>query len=373
MHSTILGLKDIRESFLSGIVQSINGVIILHDLSLNVVFVNDAFEKVFEIAKEDALGRSPTEFLPEIDRPHKEAIVNRLKKTLETKRKSPPHEFVYISPRNNYRYLLAFSTPVYNEKRDLTNVMSIIYDISRQKELEKKAVDAARLSSIQDMAYSLAHEINNPLTGIKLGLSTLYGSLKKPENVEVLDCVMKDLNRIQKTVSCFLSTKNEQYCFKAAPASVVDDIIKDVLFHLAGQLDLQSISVQKNLCFDQSTIRLDCDRIHQVLLNILLNAIQAIAENGAIIIETRISEPPEASYGPGSFLRISVADTGRGIPPQHKEEVFRPFFSLKGGTGLGLSICRRVVSDHMGFLKIESMPGNGTQADIYLPVSEEED
>lgn len=363
-------LRKISESLLEAVVQSINGVVILHDLSLNVVFVNDAFEPVFEIAKEDALGRSPMEFLPEVDRSHKEAIVERLRKTLTTKTRSSPHEFVYVSPRNNYRHLLAFSIPVNDEKKNVSHVMSIIYDITWQKELEKKAVTAAKLSSIHDMAYSLAHEINNPLTGIKLGLSTLYKSLEKPDNIQVLDCVMKDLNRIQKTVSCFLHEKKDQQVFKAETSGIVKEIIEDVLFHLAGQLDLNAIRVKKRFCREDVPLMLDRDRIHQVLLNVLLNAIQAMTREGTIHIMTRVVAPPGPVENHRRFLRVSVRDTGRGIPAEHSETVFRPFFSLKhGGTGLGLTICKQILSAHQGFLGIQSAAGKGTRVDIHLPVS----
>ena len=248
----------------------------------------------------------------------------------------------------------------------------MIYDTTRQKECEKESVNSARLSFVQDMAYSLVHEINNPLTGIKLGLSTLYGSLKKPENIQVLDCVMKDLNRIQKTVSCFLKAKADQYRFKAEPATVIGDIIEDVLFHLTGQLTHQAVRVEKNFCFGQATIRLDRDHIHQIFLNIMLNAIQAIPQNGLISVEARIIEPPESRHDSRMFLRISISDTGGGFPPEHKERIFTPFFTLKhGGNGLGLSICRRVIYAHQGFLEIESEPSKGTRVEVYLPVSEE--
>jgi PAS domain S-box-containing protein len=337
---------------------------------LNVVFVNETFEKIFEIRKENALGRSPLEFLPEFDRQHKAAIINRLEETLRTGTRSHTHEFPYCSPSGRYRYLSAVSIPLFDEENELKHVMSIIQDITRQKELEQEAVKAAKLSSVQDMAYSLAHEINNPLTGIKLGLSTLYDTLKKSENIQVLDSVMKDLNRIQKTVHSFLKAKKDKYWLKKESTLVINEIIEDVLFNLAGQMDLQDIEVKKRLCSDETFIHIDRDRIYQVLLNILLNAIQAIPGKGTITVSTHLAVPREASRGNRPFLCISLSDTGHGIDLEHQREVFRPFYSSKpGGTGLGLTICKEAALAHKGFIEVESDIGKGTVVSIWLPTT----
>jgi len=338
---------------------------------LNVVFVNETFEKIFEIRKENALGKSPLEFLPEFDRQHKAAIIKRLEETLKTGTKSHTHEFPYCSPSGRYRFLSAVSIPVFNEENELKHVMSIIQDITPQKELEQEAVRAARLSSVQDMAYALAHEINNPLTGIKLGLSTLYDTLQKPENIQVLDSVMKDLNRIQKTVHAFLKAKKDQYSFKKESTLVIKEIIEDVLFNLSGQLDLRDIEVKKDLCPDETFINIDRDRIYQLLLNILLNAIQAIPVKGTITVSTRLASPREDLGDKRPFLCISLIDTGTGIDSEHQRELFRPYHSSKpGGTGLGLTISKEVALAHKGFIEVESDIGKGTVVKIWLPTIE---
>jgi PAS domain S-box-containing protein len=365
------GLGRISGRVLNSIVQSINAAVILHDRLLNVVFVNETFEKIFEIRKENALGRSPLEFLPEFDREHKAAIIKRLEETLKTGTKSHTHEFPYCSPSGRYRYLSAVSVPIFDEENELKHVMSIIQDITPQKELEQEAVKAAKLSSVQDMVYALAHEINNPLTGIKLGLSTLYDTLKITENIQVLDSVMKDLNRIQKTVHSFLKAKKAKYRIKKESTLVIGEIIEDVLFNLAGQMDLQDIEVKKRLCAHETFIYIDRDRIYQVLLNILLNAIQAIPEKGTITVSTHLAVPREDFGSDRPFLCISLSDTGPGIDPEHQREVFRPFYSSKpGGTGLGLTICREVAVAHKGFIEVESDIGKGTVVRIWLPTAE---
>ena len=360
-------LGEISEQVLSGIVQSIEAAVVLHDRKLKVVFVNDAFESIFEIEGENATGRSPMEFLPEFDKSHKDAIFSRLENTLKTGKRSRYHEFPYCSPNGIYRQLLAISIPIFDNKNEITHVMSVIHDVTRRKELEKEAVKSAKLSSIADMAYTLAHEINNPLTGIKLGLSTLYEGLEKEDNIKVVDSVMKDLSRIQSTVHAFLKAKKKPSQMKKEGISIIAEIIEDVLFHLSGQLDRQSIAVDKRLHNDDTCILTDRDGMHQVLLNVLLNAIQATPQHGKITISTEVMPRDNKP-----FLCISLADTGAGIETDKYQEAFRPFYSSKsGGVGLGLSICKNIISSHKGFMELENNKGEGTIVSIYLLVTDE--
>ena len=146
--------------------------------------------------------------------------------------------------------------------------------------------------------------------------------------------------------------------------SIIAEIIEDVLFHPSGQLDLQGITVVRQFHNDDATILIDRNGIHQVFLNLFLNAIQATPEHGKITIFT---EAMPRDNKP--FLCISLADTGIGMGQNKCQEAFRSFYSSKpGGTGLGLSICKNIIASHEGFMELESERGKGTIVSIYLPV-----
>ena len=138
--------EKISERILSGIVQSIEAAVVLHDRDLKVVFINEAFKEIYEVREQDIMGRSPMEFLPDSEESQKKAIYSRLEKTLKTGVKSPYHEFPFCSSSGKYRYLLAISIPIFNKDNEITHVMSLINDITNRKELEQEAVKAAKLA-----------------------------------------------------------------------------------------------------------------------------------------------------------------------------------------------------------------------------------
>jgi PAS domain S-box-containing protein len=361
--------EKISERILSGIVQSIEAAVVLHDRDLKVVFINEAFKEIYEVREQDVMGRSPMEFLPDSEESQKKAIYSRLEKTLKTGLKSPYHEFPFCSSSGEYRYLLAISIPIFSKDNEITHVMSLINDITHRKELEQEAVKAAKLATVADLAYTLAHEINNPLTGIKLGLSTLYDSLQKQENIQILDSVLKDLNRIQDIVDSFLKARGRPSKIKKEKISKTRVIIDNVLFHLSKQMNEKNIKVQKKFCDMDAEILIDKNGIHQVMLNILLNAIQAVPKKGKITATTDISSGGDDAV---RYLKISVSDTGKGIDTEHQKRIFEPFYSSKiGGTGLGLPICKKIIASHRGGrIDVVSQKGEGTTVNILLPIIE---
>ena len=368
-HKPIKNFGKIGEQVLSGIVQSIEAAVVLHDRRLRVVFVNESFKKIYEKQDHEVIGKSPVEFLPDFEKEQKGAILRRLRRTLATGKKSRYHEFTYCSPSGKFRYLLGISIPIFNGKQEITHVMSVIHDLTRRKELEQAAVKAAQLSSIADMAYILAHEINNPLTGIILGLSTLYENLTQDENIRTVDSIMKDLKRIQSIVNDFLRPKRKGLQRRSERLSVLGEIIDDILLNLSGQLNRQGIRVKRDLCRDDRELLLDRDELHRALLNILLNAIQALPVDGGI--EIRSAVQPGGEPGAPDRLLLSLADNGPGIETQKQDMIFNPFYSSKnGGTGLGLSICRSIVTAHGGSMEVDSVPGRGTTVKVFLPIQD---
>lgn len=364
-------LNKIGSQILNGIVQSIESAVIVHDDRLKVTFVNDAFETIFDIDREKAIGRSPMEFLPDFEPRHKSAIINRLKKSLQSGRKSPPHEFTYRRPSGRIRYLTAVSVPIFGNGGEITHTMSVIHDLTERKELELELIKTAKSASVADTAYSLAHEINNPLTGIRLGLGKLRKALRKQPNIELLDNILSDLNRIQKMLQSFLRKRKSQLTFELLPISAFEDILEKVLFHVSGRCSMREIKIEKQLASSDAEIRIDPDRFYEVILNIMLNAIQAIGREGIISISSELA--PAEAEGPEAREMFCVwfEDSGIGMDAEFCEKVFAPFYSSKeGGTGLGLSIARKIINAHQGSIQLRSEPGKGTVVQVCLPVVE---
>lgn len=363
------GTGWVDERILSGIVQNIDTAILLHNRQLQVVFSNEIFEKLFEINREDLYGSTAYEFMPEFDGQTKSVIESMLRHTFKAGEKSLPYEFSYYSPSEKMYKLAVSLVPITDGKRAITHVMSLIQDISHIKKLQKEAVMAAKLSSITDMAYTLAHEINNPLTGITLGLNKLHDILEETENVKILDSVIRDLNRIQGFVNSFLRARKTPFQLKKERVAILGDIIDDVAFHLSRQLSTKEICFEQCEWDDEFSIQVDRDRMYQMFLNTFLNAIKSIPERGTIQVSKRIVASVPAIEVMGPFLCVSFVDTGPGIDPKHKVEIDKMLQNSKpNGTGMGLSICKDIISSHNGFMALDSQLGQGTTIRFYLPI-----
>jgi signal transduction histidine kinase len=137
---------------------------------------------------------------------------------------------------------------------------------------------------------------------------------------------------------------------------------------IATEARKKDVTLHKNYAADLPQVRIDAEQIKQVLLNILLNALQAIRGEGKIWIETRVVQVPLVEK-PEPFIQIEVRDTGVGIPQENLERIFDPFFSTRPeGSGLGLAISHQIIHDHRGFITVESEVGKGTSFKIHLPL-----
>jgi signal transduction histidine kinase len=135
---------------------------------------------------------------------------------------------------------------------------------------------------------------------------------------------------------------------------------------LSPQAHQQKVRLERTAAGELPTVRVDQDRIKQVLINIVLNAIQATDAGGVVTVATR-----RIRRGGRDFCQVEVQDTGAGIPPERQEDIFNPFYTTKNkGTGLGLSIAHQIVTEHGGFITVESREGEGSRFFIHLPVPE---
>ncbi|MGA7753361.1 MAG: ATP-binding protein [Candidatus Sulfotelmatobacter sp.] len=218
---------------------------------------------------------------------------------------------------------------------------------------------AEHMATLGEMATGLAHEIRNPLAGIA-GVIEIIG--RDLPNTSPARAVVKDVRleiaRINRIVTDLLQTARPH------PPKVRKSDLNTTVEHavMLGRQQGLSKAVEITLHKDPSLPELehDSDQIHQVLLNLLLNALQAIDQKGKIAVTVERRDNDAA---------IEVADNGRGISPELLPNIFRPFFTTKGdGTGLGLSLARRIVEDHQGRIDVTSTVGKGTTFAVILPV-----
>ncbi len=245
---------------------------------------------------------------------------------------------------------------------------SMVINLERaQKELEKyhyqQMERADRLASVGEMATGVAHEIKNPLAGISGAISVLADDFPSDDpRREIIAKVLEQIARLDKTSTDLLSFgKPGKPEFSYVD---INELVKKTLFFVSQHSEARTIHRVKELTRDLPLLWIDEKQIQQVLFNIIINAVQAMPQGGTLSIHT-----DAVSREGRRFVRVLIADTGKGIPAQDLENIFVPFYTTKTqGTGLGLPICRQLIAQHGGNIRVESRVGEGTTFTIELPV-----
>ena len=228
------------------------------------------------------------------------------------------------------------------------------------KKTEAQLIRSEKLAALGQLAAGIAHEIRNPLTSINILIHSLTENFPtKDSRWEDLKVIEEEILRINEIVDQFL-----RFAKPAPPLLDKTDLIpifEETLQLLRPQIEKGKIAVQKE--FEPlPLITVDREQIKQVILNLLMNAIQAMPGGGQLSMSGRFSRD-------GYWVELTVQDSGVGIPPEDLDKLFDPFFSTKeGGIGLGLSIAHRIIDQHHGKIEVESNPGKGTLFTISLPV-----
>lgn len=223
-----------------------------------------------------------------------------------------------------------------------------------------------RLASIGEMAAGIAHEIKNPLAGISAAITIIRDGFKESDpHAEILGEVLLQIQRLDKTVNDLLffgkPSLPELECID------INRIIGQTVKFASQYRSVSNIEKRLNLMADLPTVFADAKQMQQVFLNIILNAFQAMTGGGILTVTTSLTSRDGRPY-----VRIDVADTGSGIPPQVLEKIFSPFFTTKAqGTGLGLPICSKLIKLHDGDIRVASDDANGTVFTVELPACAE--
>lgn len=255
------------------------------------------------------------------------------------------------------------------------SILIIDTDVTEKKQLEAQYFRAQRLESIGTLAGGIAHDLNNVLGPIIMALDLFKLKLTDPEDQELLDTVEGSARRGADMVRQVLSFARgvEGARLQVQPQQLVKDVER-----IARDTFSKTISVQTYAPADTWHVTGDATQLHQVLLNLCVNARDAMPEGGQLRLSLE-NEEIDAHFAamhheaePGKYVVISVADTGCGMPPEVKEKIFEPFFTTKDigkGRGLGLCTTLAIIKSHNGFITVDSKPGGGTTFRVHLPAA----
>lgn len=395
------------------IIEAFPEIIMVHDLKGNIIFANNALEEITGISQVDYSNphrkarihpddleyvRDETKKLIEGQETHTPIIENRFIDTggntrwfsgiiskiyfdnqlyLQTISRDITEKKYAEEQLEKYKNHLEYLVKERTEELEATNEELIAANeelINHREELEatlnklqktqSQLLQSEKMASLGVLAAGIAHELNNPLNFIKGGASALESYISDtfnpdPDISKLVEVVNEGVNRASRIVSGLnhYSRKNDQLFEE----SDIHKVIENCLLILRNQTK-NSISIEKRYTDKPFLLRCNEGKIHQAILNLLINSVQAIEEKGTITIQTTRTD---------KNLHISISDTGSGISKKNMPKILDPFFTTKEpgqGTGLGLFITHNIMEDHEGRMEFESEPGKGTKVHLTFPL-----
>jgi signal transduction histidine kinase len=238
--------------------------------------------------------------------------------------------------------------------------LGVIRDITRKKRAEKQLLQAEKLSMTGKIARSIAHEVRNPLTNLSLALEQLKDEVDNTDDADLyFDIIKRNAGRISKLIDDLMNSSKTRE-MKLEPVEL-DKVVNEALQLVKDRLKLKNIKLKTDLEQVNQKLNLDSEQIRNALLNLFINAIEAMEpDKGVLEISTAFNDDE---------AKIEVRDNGKGIPEKHLNSLFEPFFSNKEkGSGLGLVSVQNIVNAHKGNIDVSSEMGKGTTFTIYIPI-----
>ncbi|MBT0665417.1 PAS domain S-box protein [Geobacter pelophilus] len=357
--------RQIQE-FYANVIDSVGDGVVVLDATGCITFLNPAAEELTGVSRKLAQGMAfATVFKGE------ELLLEMAAKTSETGMSISDHENIVLYRTGHPIPVSATTSPLMLASGERIGTILLLRDLTSIRELEEAVRTADRLAALGTLAAGLAHEIKNPLGGIKGAAQLLEKEL--PEDSELLDytrIMIKETQRVNRIVEELLALTTP----KKLQLSKVNlhQILGDILTLQKNGLGNREIAFQQK--FDPSIppILADEEQLTQLFLNLIKNAVEAVGENGQIRISSRIlSDYTLTQKGERRqrMVAVEISDDGPGMSREQLDQLFTPFFTTKSrGTGLGLAICHKIVTEHRGLIKVASELGKGTAFTIMLPL-----
>lgn len=344
--------------------------IVLCDLHWKITFWNRGAQKVFNINRKDVLDES---LLNAINIDHD--LLNQIRDELlrqgsfstEIKIQNQPHHAIFFE---------SSWTLLCDEDKNPESMLAILTDVTERKKLENQFLRVQRMESLGTLAGGIAHDLNNVLAPIRMSIELLRMKIEDPQIRQTLDTIDISAKRGADMVRQVLSFARgmEGQKIIVNPHHVVED-----LHNILKETFPKSIQFRVSNPKSLNAVEADPTQLHQLLLNICVNARDAMKEGGTLIIDVSNVHLDESAarmqneVTPGHYIVFEISDTGTGIPNDIQNKIFDPFYTTKmegEGTGLGLSTALAIIRSHNGFINLYSELNSGTTFKIYLPALE---
>jgi PAS domain S-box-containing protein len=354
----------------AALLQKTHDAIIVWDVERGVQFMNPAAEELTGQKLADALGAA----LPQVLRLGSEIALRAALQEV-TAQGAWTGALVLRTPEGKERNLDSRWSLLLDTRGKPRSVLITCNDVTEKKSLEAQYLRAQRLESVGTLASGVAHDLNNVLSPIVMGVDLLGQTLHDPKTRSILAMMQESARRGTETVKQILTFARgtESQRGPVQPRHLIKEIVR-----LLQQTLPKNIQLYIDCAQEPATVLADPSQLHQVLMNLCVNARDAMPDGGVLFItaENKTLDASSVNIHPKArpvpYVVFKVSDNGIGIPAEILDRIFDPFFTTKPhgkGTGLGLATVLGIVESHSGFVLVESQPGQGATFQVYLPAS----
>ncbi len=350
--------------------RSIADGVIATDVEGKVVLLNKVAEELTGWSNEEAQGKPSTEVFNIINEKTGQSCVSPIQRVLETGNTiGLANHTALVARDGGVRSIADSGAPIRDRESVIVGGVLVFRDVTHEKKIEEELLKVRKLESIGVLAGGIAHDFNNILSAIlgNVELAAYRVAEKDTKTAILLADAQKASKRAAKLTQQLLT-------FSKGGVPVREVTTLPALVTDSADFVLHGSQVVCTYSFPDELWMVDADggQIGQVIQNIILNAKHAMPEGGSIVICcANVKDPAKEArltVDTGNFVRITIQDTGTGIPREIRDKVFDPYFTTKQeGNGLGLAICHSIINKHEGFLTVDSVSGKGTTFTIYLP------
>lgn len=375
--------KKLREKdkWMQRIIENLEEGLIAVDKEMRVQLMNPPAESLTGLKKSEAIGLPVDQVIKIIEKNSQERVRLPFQETMTLGTMvSLSNDMIMESAEGNLANIDGKCFPVADEDGNISGAMLVFHDITRKEQLERRVRQSQKMEAIGTLTGGIAHDFNNLLSVI-LGYSELLlrqmsqdrGS-KTYHSIDQVVIAAKRARELVKQILAF-SRQSED---KRKPIRVTP-LVNEALKLMKPSLP-ENIKIHRSIHSEEGTVIADATQLYQVLMNLFTNAIFAMKEKGGVLDvsleEMTLENDFMGNYGnlkAGCYLKLSVGDTGSGIPSEVMPRIFEPFFTTKNrdeGTGMGLAVVYGIIQGHRGGINVRSTPGQGSVFDVFFPLAE---